>query len=91
MWGFIRDPYETTRILKLHRSITKAELPTRGSAGHGLGACKPCAFIYKALGALGVPVGELVGLLIQLGGKWKIDLCIYCIYKCTYIYIYVYI
>lgn len=24
-----------------------AELPTRGSAGHGLGACKPCAFFYK--------------------------------------------
>lgn len=26
----------------------KAEVPTRGSAGHGLGACKPCAFFYKA-------------------------------------------
>ena len=28
-------------------ALTEAELPTRGSAGHGLGACKPCAFFYK--------------------------------------------
>ncbi|CAE7580712.1 unnamed protein product [Symbiodinium sp. CCMP2456] len=27
--------------------LNPAEVPTRGSAGHGLGACKPCAFVYK--------------------------------------------
>eukprot|EP00434_Breviolum_minutum_P007745 symbB.v1.2.006831.t1/scaffold379.1/size332124/13 len=33
--------------LPLAPTTPSAELPTRGSAGHGLGACKPCAFIYK--------------------------------------------
>mmetsp|Transcript_33588 Transcript_33588/g.62946 ORF Transcript_33588/g.62946 Transcript_33588/m.62946 type:complete len:187 (+) Transcript_33588:65-625(+) len=27
--------------------LNPAEAPTRGSAGHGLGACKPCAFVFK--------------------------------------------
>ena len=27
--------------------INPAELPTRGSAGHYTGTCKPCAFVYK--------------------------------------------
>lgn len=27
--------------------LNPAEVPTRGSAGHGLGACKPCAFVFK--------------------------------------------
>mmetsp|Transcript_11774 Transcript_11774/g.12821 ORF Transcript_11774/g.12821 Transcript_11774/m.12821 type:complete len:183 (+) Transcript_11774:105-653(+) len=31
----------------VNATVPTAELPTRGSAGHGLGACKPCAFIYK--------------------------------------------
>ena len=29
------------------RALNPAELPTRGSAGHYLGGCKPCAFVYK--------------------------------------------
>ncbi|CAE7212038.1 unnamed protein product [Symbiodinium sp. CCMP2456] len=29
------------------RAINPAELPTRGSAGHYHGNCKPCAFVYK--------------------------------------------
>lgn len=33
--------------LPLVNATPSAELPTRGSAGHGLGACKPCAFFYK--------------------------------------------
>ena len=28
-------------------NVNPAELPTRGSAGHYIGACKPCAFVYK--------------------------------------------
>eukprot|EP00913_Durusdinium_trenchii_P020250 g19023.t1 len=41
---------DTENIAGVHvaSTVPSAEVPTRGSAGHGLGACKPCAFFYKA-------------------------------------------
>ncbi|CAK8994418.1 unnamed protein product [Durusdinium trenchii] len=40
---------DTENIAGVHvaSTVPSAEVPTRGSAGHGLGACKPCAFFYK--------------------------------------------
>jgi len=32
------------------RMLGSPEMPTLGSAGHGLGECKPCAFFWKAQG-----------------------------------------
>eukprot|EP00931_Biecheleriopsis_adriatica_P038758 TRINITY_DN2215_c0_g1_i1.p1 TRINITY_DN2215_c0_g1~~TRINITY_DN2215_c0_g1_i1.p1 ORF type:complete len:167 (+),score=39.01 TRINITY_DN2215_c0_g1_i1:95-595(+) len=34
--------------------LGSSELPTRGSAAHHIGACKPCAFVYKDGCASGV-------------------------------------
>jgi len=36
------------------RELGSPELPTMGSAGHELGTCKPCAFLYSKGCAKGV-------------------------------------
>ena len=39
----------------------KVDVPTKGSAKHHLGLCKPCAFVFKARGQFGQRVQGFLG------------------------------